>query len=83
VDVVIGLENVMDVEVESDVAEDDLCTEKSYAGGRWKPAADDWGPEDDKVEPMWYAGEEGSEFVYLSSSARRQDWEQKVVPLVC
>lgn len=39
-DVEADLEYVMEVEVESDVAEDDLCIEKSYAAGRWKPDAD-------------------------------------------
>ncbi len=82
-DVEADLEDIIEVEVESDVAEDDLCTEKSYAGGRWKPDADGQWPEVDEVERAWYAGEGGSEFVYLSSSVRRQACEQKVVPLVC
>ena len=39
-DVEADLGYVVEVEIESDVAEDDLCIEKSYAGGRWKPDAD-------------------------------------------
>ena len=50
VDVNLALEDVIDVEVESDVAEDDLCIEKLYAGGRWKPDVDSRWPEDDEYE---------------------------------